>query len=138
VPGVVAVGATSLDDTIANFSNAGNSVALSAPGVAIWSTLPSYPGQAIFPALRGPDGTPMPGRPQARDTTLGVESGTSMATPHVTGAVALYLANTRSSHAPAEVRSALMDSADRVAAMAGEAWTPDYGAGRLNLRRLLL
>lgn len=37
-PGVIAVGATSRDDTIASFSNSGNHITISAPGVAIWST----------------------------------------------------------------------------------------------------
>ncbi len=42
-PGVVGVGATSMDDTIASFSTQGPQVAISAPGVRIISTTPHYP-----------------------------------------------------------------------------------------------
>jgi subtilisin family serine protease len=60
IPGVVAVGATGLDDSVTVFSNRGNHIAISAPGKAIWSTLPRYPGQTGFSAMLDPDGTPRP------------------------------------------------------------------------------
>ncbi len=68
------------DDTFADFSNYGSDVDLIAPGKCIWSTKP------------GP--------------TYGYSSGTSMAAPAVTGAVALYMA-TRPAATPAEVRANL-------------------------------
>jgi hypothetical protein len=67
------------DDTFANFSNYGADVDLIAPGKCIWSTIPGG---------------------------YSYSSGTSMATPAVTGAVALYKAS-RPKATPAEVREAL-------------------------------
>jgi hypothetical protein len=69
------------DDTFANFSNFGADIDLIAPGKCIWST---YPG-----------------------SRFAYMSGTSMAAPHVTGAVALYKA-TRPWATPAIVRWALI------------------------------
>jgi subtilisin len=68
------------DDTFADYSNYGHDVDLIAPGKCIWSTMPA--GKYAY------------------------MSGTSMATPAVTGAVALYKA-TRPWATPAEVREAL-------------------------------
>src|SRR5262249_11522162 len=131
IPGVIAVGATSLDDTVANFSNRGNHISLSAPGVAIWSTLPTYPGQLGFEAVPGPAGQPIEGKPMSRETDYAAWDGTSMATPHVTSSTALLLAN-KGKMSPADARTQLMTSADRVAAMSAD-FDADYGAGRLNL-----
>ena len=71
--GVIAVAATTSSGTRASFSNYGAGVTLAAPGVSIESTLN--------------DGTHGPG-----NQTYGAYSGTSMATPHVSGVAALALA----------------------------------------------
>jgi subtilisin len=68
------------DDTFANFSNYGYDVDLIAPGKCIWSTLPG--------------------------NRYGYMSGTSMATPHVTAAAAMYKA-TRPWATPRQVKDAL-------------------------------
>ena len=69
------------DDSFANFSNYGSDVDIIAPGKCIWSTVPGG---------------------------FGYMSGTSMAAPHVSGAVAL-LRTIRPSLTPAEVKKALQD-----------------------------
>ncbi len=68
------------DDTFANFSNFGHDVDLIAPGKCIWSTRPN--------------------------SSYSYSSGTSMAAPAVTGAVALYKAS-RPYATPAQVKEAL-------------------------------
>jgi subtilisin family serine protease len=136
IPGVIAVGATSLQDTVAIFSNRGNHISLCAPGVGIWSTLPTYPGQFGFWRVIGPNGQPVQGKAIRRDTNYGAWDGTSMATPHVTGAAALLLANNGTMD-PASVQGHLEKSADKVSGMGGRNFHPDYGAGRLNLLQLL-
>ena len=70
------------DDTFANFSNYGADIDIAAPGVCIRSTW-----------LKG------------KYRSL---SGTSMATPHVTGAVALYIAKGPGPGTPADVRTWLL------------------------------
>lgn len=135
-PGVIAVGATSRDDTIASFSNSGNHITISAPGVAIWSTLPTYAGNTRFTAdCTGAN--PNLGRAIQRETNYDAWNGTSMATPHVTGAVALLIANRGERLSPADIKNQLIQTADKVSAMGGQDFTADFGAGRLNLVRLL-
>jgi subtilisin family serine protease len=112
--GVIAVGATDSNNNIASFSSRGPQVAVSAPGVSIYST---YKGGGY--------------------STL---SGTSMASPHVTGSVALMLtqapgaydANADGFWQPAEVKSKLQATARDLGA-AG--FDNNFGAGlvRANL-----
>lgn len=80
----ITVAASDRNDTRASFSNWGPLVDLFAPGVDITSSFNSS------------------------DTAKKTYSGTSMATPHVTGAAALYLARHQSA-TPAQVASALID-----------------------------
>lgn len=86
VPDALTVAATGSDDTRASYSNIGSCVDLFAPGTAIvsdWYTSPS-----------------------ATETL----DGTSMATPHVVGTAALYLAEHKSA-TPAQVANAVLGAA---------------------------
>ena len=88
-PGIIAVGATGPGDVIAAFSCHGPNIALCAPGVAIWSTRPRYPGQFGF-QRKTPTKPSRKGKrePVTRNTIYDISAGTSMAAPHVTAAVA--------------------------------------------------
>ena len=104
---VVCVAASDRDDSLASFSNYGpTSVDLAAPGVDIVST---WPG----------------GR-------YAVLDGTSMATPHVSGAAALLLAHDRGLTV-AGLRAALLGGAHPVAALAGRV----ASGGRLDVAAAL-
>jgi hypothetical protein len=134
VPGVIAIAAIGPNDTEAPFSRRGKHVAICAPGVSIWSTLPTYPGQIGFLGqgrYQAPNAKPL-----RRNVRYDAWPGTSMATPHVTAAVALLLAR-RGRMRPEEVKARLMATADRVPGMKGKKFSKTYGAGRLNLERLL-
>jgi subtilisin family serine protease len=82
----ITVGATGRNDSRAEFSNYGPTLDLFAPGVGI-------PSAWI-----------------GNDLMIATASGTSMAAPHVSGVVALYLQNNRTA-SPATVRSALVGNA---------------------------
>ena len=81
----ITVGATGQNDARAEFSNYGPTLDLFAPGVGITS---AWIGS---------------------DLMIATATGTSMAAPHVTGVVALYLQSNRTA-SPATVRSALVGS----------------------------
>lgn len=135
-PGVIAVGATNVMDEITNFSNRGKHIAVTAPGDAIWSTLPTYAGQSRWGAIKGPDGNWQIGQPVPREINYDAWPGTSMAAPHISAAAAIYLAN-GGPRSPLAFREALTATVDKIAAMKGENFTPDYGYGRLNLEALI-
>jgi serine protease len=100
-PGVIAVGANNRAGGRAYYSNYGAMVAVSAPGGELF--LDSPPDNGIISTLN--DGA----------TTLGnyiyaYDQGTSMATPHVTGTVALML-SVNPNLTPAQIRQILISTA---------------------------
>jgi thermitase len=107
LPHVVCVGASDNRDQLASFSNYGSlSVHLVAPGVSIASTLPGG--------------------------GYGWSSGTSMATPHVTGAAALLWAAAPGASV-SDIKSALLNGTDVSPQFSGRTVT----GGRLNVFRSL-
>ena len=98
---IVCVGASDQGDKLASFSNYGSTVDLAAPGVNILSTV--------------------------RGGGYGIMDGTSMATPHVTGAAALVLA--AGDRSTADLKAQLLASVDVIPALAGKVAT----GGRLDL-----
>ncbi|MFN0144356.1 MAG: S8 family serine peptidase, partial [Mycobacterium sp.] len=110
-PNIVAVAATDNRDRLASFSNYGRrSVHLGAPGVGILSTIPHGPATCST-------------------CHLASFNGTSMATPHVSGAAALLLS--ACTLTTAELKNALLSSVDLVPALATNTTT----GGRLNVNR---
>ena len=107
VPNVISVAATDNRDALASFSNYGNNtVDLAAPGVDILSTLPG--------------------------NRYGYYSGTSMATPHVTGVAALIKSQTPTAD-DAQLKGQILQFVDKKSNLTNRT-TSD---GRLNALRAL-
>ncbi|HXN22580.1 MAG TPA: S8 family peptidase [Candidatus Dormibacteraeota bacterium] len=103
---LVAVAATDNNDALASFSNYGRtSVHLGAPGVNVLSTMPG----AIYDYL----------------------SGTSMATPHVSGAAALILSKCALS--TASLKTTILNNIDPIPSLANITTT----GGRLNVNKAI-
>jgi subtilisin family serine protease len=104
---IIAVAAITSSGAISSFSNYGvTTVDIGAPGSGIYSTLPGNGGSS----------------------TYGSYSGTSMATPHVTGACALY-ASTHPGSSAATIKAAILGSAVPTASLVGKC----VSGGRLNV-----
>lgn len=105
---VIAVAAINSSGGIASFSSYGaKTVDIGAPGVGIWSSVPT--------------------------STYASYDGTSMATPHVTGAIALYASALPAGTSAASIKAAILDSATPTASLTGKTVT----GGRLNVYEAL-
>ncbi len=115
---IVSVAALDVDNNLGSFSNWGaTSVDIGAPGVKIFSTVPSnvytdlvveFLGEKIY------------------------WDGTSMATPHVAGAAALYWGS-HPNKTFAEVKAAILNSATQIPSLAGKVTSQ----GKLNVYQLM-
>jgi subtilisin family serine protease len=119
-PGALGVGAIDETDARASFSCTGAHIGLVAPGVNILSTVPQV--KASFADSTDYDSWP----------------GTSMATPHVTGAAALVYGATAKSKAAAEaVVKRLISTTKKLPGMKSKKFTREYGSGLLDLAAAL-
>lgn len=108
---IISVAAIDKSGNLASWSNYGSaSVDLGAPGVSIWSTVPGKRGQSAYSSY----------------------SGTSMATPHVTGAAALYAAAHPNTQAAA-IKGAILSTVVPTGSLGGKTVT----GGRLNISAAL-
>ncbi len=114
-PEAFAVGATGCTDTTWSQSSFGDHIAVVAPGENIYG--PSH----------------------LNDTGSVMWSGTSFATPHVTGIAALLLAQD-GTRTPAQLRSLIQSNADDMVGSAKDVpgWDKYYGYGRVNAHRALI
>ena len=117
----IAVGATGYDDALAPYSNRGTALDVVAPGGNTDQDLNSD-GYV--------DGVLSLTRSGASDT-YSFWQGTSMATPHATGVVALLLSN---GLAPQHVREALQATAQD---LGPAGWDVNFGYGRINAQAAL-
>jgi subtilisin family serine protease len=107
---VIAVAAIASNGTLASYSQYGaTTVDICAPGSGVWSTVPQSSKGKIVAGYAS-------------------YNGTSMATPHVTGAAALYKARNPSASA-AQIKAAILGSATPTASCSGKVAT----GGRLNV-----
>lgn len=107
---IIAVAALTSTGALASYSNYGaTKVDIGAPGSGIWSTVPvSSKGKIL--------------------SSYASYNGTSMATPHVTGACALY-ASVNTGASAAQIKSAILSSAVATSSLSGKVLT----GGRLNV-----
>lgn len=110
VANVIAVASITNTGALSSFSNYGaTQVDLGAPGSAIWSTVPKKSGNKVISAYAS-------------------YNGTSMATPHVSGAAALYAASNPGASA-ATIKNAILSTVTPTASLSGKTVT----GGRLNV-----
>ena len=97
LPGIISVTASTRTDTLASFANYG-----------VWTVDVAAPGEAIYSTKPG--------------STYGNLSGTSMATPHVTGVAAVVKAQ-HPAWTGLQVRDRILGTTRKVSALTGLAWT---------------
>lgn len=101
---VISVASTTFGDSKSSFSNYGSWIDISAPGSAIYSTIPG--------------------------NSYGTKQGTSMASPQVAGLAGLML-SLNPSLSPADIESCILSTADNIDG-ANPSYIGQLGAGRIN------
>jgi subtilisin family serine protease len=110
VANVIAVASITSTGALSSFSNFGSTqVDLGAPGSGIWSTIPRRSGSTVVGGYAS-------------------YNGTSMATPHVSGAAALY-ASVNPTASMTTIKNAILSSVTPTASLSGKTVT----GGRLNV-----
>ncbi|WP_075350184.1 S8 family peptidase [Algoriphagus marinus] len=113
-PNVIAVASITSSGGLSSFSQYGaTTVDIGAPGSGIWSTVPASSGK---------------GKRATITSGYASYNGTSMATPHVSGAAALY-ASIYPNASAAQIKAAILGSATPTPSLAGKTVT----GGRLNV-----
>jgi len=106
-PNIIAVASITSSGALSSFSNYGaTQVDIGAPGSGIWSTVPGRNNSSSYASY----------------------NGTSMATPHVTGACALY-ASIYTGATATQIKAAILNSATPTSSLSGKTVT----GGRLNV-----
>ncbi|MBN2406523.1 MAG: S8 family serine peptidase [Elusimicrobia bacterium] len=120
---VMSVAASDKDDEKADFSNYGKGLDVMAPGVDIYSTVPTYSAGGDF------------------DKNYDSLDGTSMACPHVAGLASLVIAywerGTNKDWQPSEVKNVITSNCDDVNIDAYPGWDRFTGYGRINMRKTM-
>lgn len=113
-PNIIAVASITSSGALSSFSQYGaTTVDIGAPGSGIWSTVPAAVGK---------------GKNATVGSGYASYSGTSMATPHVSGAAALY-ASINAGAGAAQIKDAILNSGTPTGSLSGKTVTGD----RLNV-----
>jgi len=131
-PNVITVSSSDHNDQKSDFSNFGSKIDVAAPGGDSSNSSPKHDYRNIL-SLRASGTDLYGGGEMVVGTNYYRARGTSMASPHVAGAVALFL-SAHPDFTPEEVRQALRQGADDVT---GAPWSFNLGYGRLNVARSL-
>lgn len=133
-PGAIAVGALDQHDRAASISSSSPDMRISAPGVDIVGTMPTYDGAVEFEASIVND-VLVQGAPIPWSRRIGSMTGTSAAAPQVAAAAALWIA--RNGRDLPRMRERLAATARKLPEMNGAARTDRHGYGCLDLLALL-